>query len=408
MLNWCKRFNIFLLLDSHNYIDDLSRVDWMLAAGASGIYEGSGHDALDQFEAFRQQHNDWLFGHASFDLKNAIEPLNSRHVDNLGFPDIFFFRPKILLWYVNGEIIIESAEGSPAYIFDEIQSVAGEPPSHPTAVTLQPRINRSEYLQSIQQLKQHIMRGDCYEINFCQEFFAEQASIDPFDVFDKLSAVSPTPFAAFYRINDKYLACASPERFLQRRGDTIISEPIKGTSGRDLSDASRDAILREQLASSNKEKAENVMIVDLVRNDLSRICQKGSVHVPKLFDIRTFPQVHQMVSTVQGTLATEITFTQILRATFPMGSMTGAPKRRVLELTEQYEHSRRGIYSGCVGYITPNGDFDLNVVIRSLTYNSSSGYLSCHVGGGITANSDPEQEYEECLVKFSAIKKVLQ
>jgi para-aminobenzoate synthetase component 1 len=274
-------------------------------------------------------------------------------------------------------------------------------------ITVQSRMGREEYIGIIQKLQQHILRGDCYEINFCQEFFAENVSADPLAIYRSLSNMSPNPFAAFYKLDDKYLLCASPERFLKKTGNKIFSQPIKGTWQRNVADAVLDKENKELLYNSSKDRSENVMIVDLVRNDLSRICEEGTVTVEELFGIYSFPQVHQMISTISGRLRPGIQFMDAVRATFPMGSMTGAPKRRVMELIEQYEKTRRGIFSGAVGYITPEGDFDFNVVIRSILYNESRRYLSFPAGSGITWYSDPGNEYEECLLKAAAIRKVL-
>ena len=269
------------------------------------------------------------------------------------------------------------------------------------------KISKEEYIKTIEQLRQHILRGDCYEINFCQEFFAEHAHIDPIAVYQKLSAASPNPFSALYKLDDKYLICASPERFLKKQGNHILSQPIKGTSKRIAGDAKQEAINKNSLYESQKDRSENVMVVDLVRNDLSMICSEGSVVVDELYGVYTFPQVYQMISTVSGELKKDISFTEIIKATFPMGSMTGAPKRSVLQLIEQYEKTKRGIFSGALGYITPSGDFDFNVVIRSIMYNQSSEYLSFQAGSGITFYSNPENEWEECLLKAEAIKRVL-
>src|SRR5690606_12120597 len=271
---------------------------------------------------------------------------------------------------------------------------------------IQQRVTRQEYLDDIIKLKQHILRGDCYEINYCQEFFAENASLDPIMAYIKLSEISPNPFSALYRVEDKWLLCASPERYLRKDGDRLKSQPIKGTSKR-MDDPEEDLRSSEWLRQRSKDKSENVMVVDLVRNDLSRVCKEGSVKVDELFGIYSFPQVHQMISTISGIVSPEVEFTVIISATFPMGSMTGAPKKRVIELIEEYERSRRGIFSGSVGYISPQGDFDLNVVIRSLMYNESEKYLSFQVGSGITFYSDPELEWEECLMKAEAIRKTL-
>jgi para-aminobenzoate synthetase component 1 len=296
---------------------------------------------------------------------------------------------------------------NPESVFAEIQGIENSIVAQQSIPSIQPRISKKDYLYTINQLRQHILRGDCYEINFCQEFFATDAGIDPIAVYGKLSEISPNPFSCYYKLNDKYLLCASPERYIKKTGSKILSQPIKGTNKRS-STLFEDEQLKQDLISSEKDKSENVMIVDLVRNDLSKICQEGSVQVEELFGIYPFPQVYQMVSTISGQLQDGIDFTDVLTATFPMGSMTGAPKKRVMELIEQYEQTKRGIYSGCVGYISPEKDYDFNVVIRSIMYNYSNKYLSYQVGGGITFYSDAEKEYEECLLKAEAMKKVLQ
>ena len=270
--------------------------------------------------------------------------------------------------------------------------------------TIQQRVSKKEYVETIGKLKKHILRGDCYEINYCMEFFATDTIVDPLVVYQKLSKHSPNPFSALYKLEDKWLICASPERFLKREGNKILSQPIKGTSSRYLKDDKKDKESKEDLFASEKDRSENVMVVDLVRNDLARVCKEGTVHVDELFGIYSFPQVHQMISTVSGELNDQISFTEIIKATFPMGSMTGAPKRKVMELIEKYEKSKRGIFSGAVGYIKAGGDFDFNVVIRSIMYNASKEYLSYMAGSGITFYSDAEKEYEECLLKAEAMR----
>ena len=403
MLNWANQFNIFCFLDNHQYSSEYNSYECILAVGATAIFKKD-ENALSNLDAFITDANDWIFGHFSYDLINEIENLSSQKPDNIGFPDIFLFVPKIVIRLSTTELVIEILEGDADIIFSEIEKQPIEYSHSPVA--MQPRISKEGYISSIQKILKHIQRGDCYELNFCQEFFAENVSINPLSVYLRLQQFSPTPFSAFYRVNDSYLMCASPERYLKRTGDTIISQPIKGTSARDENET-QDELNRSNLSSSEKDKSENVMVVDLVRNDLSRICKKGTVQVDELFGIYSFPNVHQMISTVSGTLEDDIPFAEIIRSTFPMGSMTGAPKRRVMELIDKYETSRRGIFSGAVGYMAPDGDFDFNVVIRSLMYNAGTGYLSYQVGGGITANSHPEKEYEECLVKASAINRVL-
>jgi para-aminobenzoate synthetase component I len=239
-------------------------------------------------------------------------------------------------------------------------------------------------------------------VNLCQEFFAENTLLDPLAVFERLNALAEAPFSAFLRWQRRYLLSASPERFLKKTGRRVVSQPIKGTRRRGKN-AEEDEHIRRELAASEKDRAENVMIVDLVRNDLSRHCLPGSVRADELFGIYTFPTVHQMISTVSGALPPGADGLRLLRDAFPMGSMTGAPKVMAMQLIEQYERSRRGLYSGALGYFDPDGDFDFNVVIRSVLYNAESGYVSASVGGAIVYDSDPEQEYEECMLKAEAM-----
>ena len=407
MLNWANRFNICCFLDNHQYASPFQSVECLVGVGSVKTFI-AGDDILNRLDDFCKQDKDWLFGHLNYDLKNAIEPLQSNHPDSIGFPDAFFFQPEIVLQLKDDACSISSLTKDPKSILAEIQNSPWTIDHGPWTITVQPRITQQEYTAIIQQLLHHIHRGDCYEINFCQEFYATDVQADPLGLYSRLTSISPNPFSSFYKLEDKYLLCASPERYIQRKADRIISQPIKGTFKRDLTDPEADHTLKAQLQQSEKDRTENVMIVDLVRNDLSRICKEGSVKVDELFGVYTFPQVHQMISTISGELKDEIDFTDLIKATFPMGSMTGAPKRRVMELIEQYEKTKRGIYSGAVGYISPEKDLDFNVVIRSILYNTSNKYLSYLVGGGITSQSDPEKEYEECLLKAEAMQQVLQ
>ena len=316
----------------------------------------------------------------------------------------FFFIPEILISLKQQELTIECSSLFPEAILAEIHAspaVIEKPVQEP--IKLKHGITAETYKEKILALKRHILRGDCYEINFCQSFYANDTSIDPLFVYQQLAALSPNPFGAFYRLNDKYCLCASPERFIKKTSNTIISQPIKGTAKRNLENEEQDIAARNYLLNSEKEKSENVMIVDLVRNDLSKVCTEGSVRVTELFGVYPFPQVHQLISTIEGNVNEDTPFTAILEACFPMGSMTGAPKKRVMELIEQYEQIPRGLFSGSIGYITPSADFDFNVVIRSLMLDASQKLISFKAGGGITFNSDPEQEYEECLLKAKAM-----
>ena len=225
-------------------------------------------------------------------------------------------------------------------------------------------------------------------------------------MFLQLSQHSPAPFSSFFRLNEHFILCASPERFLQKKGNKILSQPIKGTIKRGET-IEEDQLLKQTLRNNLKEQSENVMIVDLVRNDLSHIAKDGSVKVDELFGIYTFPQVHQMISSISCEIKESIDAIDVIKACFPMGSMTGAPKVKAMELIDLYESSKRGVYSGSIGYFSPNGDFDFNVVIRSILYNDNKQKLSFSVGSAITHHSVPEEEYQETLIKAKAIFEVL-
>jgi len=408
LLNWLEQFGSFSFLDNHQYQFTPHTQECLIAAGAKRklhIQTGKALNALQKF--IDESKSKWLFGHLNYDLKNEIDNLSSHHEDRIGFPDTFFFEPEIVIRLTENEISITHPDAK--NILEAIESVPIKKASiGDHLINVKNRITKEDYITVIEKLKAHLLKGDAYEINFCQEFFAENAVIDPYKVYKALSALSPNPFSGFYRVEDKWLLCASPERFLKKEGARVLSQPMKGTSRRVSDDKEKDFLNKEALFHSGKDRSENVMVVDVVRNDLARICKEGTVQVDELYGIYSFPQVHQMVSTISGTLEDTISFTDIIRAVFPMGSMTGAPKKRVMELIEKYERTRRGIFSGAIGYIDPQGDFDFNVVIRSIMYNSTTEYLSYQAGSGITFYSDAEQEWEECILKAEAMTKVIQ
>jgi len=381
-----------------------------MAAGRKRSINADAGNAIDVLQEFidrsdGDRQSGWMFGHLGYDLKNEIEELQSTQHDRIQFPDLFFFEPEILIRLNETAMIIESSTEDPEKIYQSIQAAPQVPPKTNT-VTVSSKISKEEYISIVEKLQRHILKGDCYEINFCQEFFSENADIDPIAVYKKLAAISPNPFSALYKLEDKWLICASPERFIKKTGKKILSQPMKGTSKR-MGDEVADKASQQQLFHSPKDRSENVMVVDLVRNDLSKVCEEGSVHVDELYGIYSFPQVHQMISTVSGELKENISFADIIRSTFPMGSMTGAPKKKVMELIDRYEKTKRGIFSGAVGYIDPRGDFDFNVVIRSIMYNETTNYLSFQAGSGITFYSEAEKEWEECLLKADAIQQAL-
>ncbi len=404
MLNWARPFSILVLLDNNSYPSPYDGYECLLA-----VANEPGHiHTLAGLQAAHDAERDWLFGHICYDHKNELEPkLTSRHEARHAFPSLQFFRPETVCYIDRRQehLVIETY-GDAAEIYKAIMAApdsidTGNIPSLDFTSTT----SKERYLDTIGRLRHHIADGDCYEINYCTQGYCEHAEIDPLQVFAALNRLSPAPFAAYYRLGDSYTMCASPERYLRKEGRKVLSQPIKGTARRDK-DAAKDEAIRTALKADIKERAENVMIVDLVRNDLARCCETGSVQVDELFGIYTFPQVHQMISTVSGALRTDASFTDAIRTSFPMGSMTGAPKFKVMQLIDQYEQAQRGLFSGTIGYITPGGDMDLNVIIRSLFYDAGRQYLSYQTGGAITFDSQPEQEWAEMRLKAWALERV--
>ena len=411
-MNWARQFEVACLLDNNEYGDYLHHShEFLLAVGSEEElvhYVDSGQGtAFERLKDWARKQEGWMFGMLGYDLKNESEKLHSAHFDGIGFPDLHFFRPRMVL-ELKGQCLEIYSEEKAYEVFEKISSEVCFQAHLPTSpITVQPRISKEEYLNTIGKIHKRILQGDIYEMNFCQEFFAEQVQIDPLSMFSRLNERSNAPFSAYYRLRDRYLLCASPERFLKKEGQKIISQPIKGTIKRGETEE-EDLLLKNELGRSDKDRSENVMIVDLVRNDLGKSCKAGTVKVEELFGLYGFNQVWQMISTVTGELAEGVDGIDAIREAFPMGSMTGAPKVRSMQLIEEYEQSKRGLYSGAVGYIRPDGDFDFNVVIRSLLYNAADQYLSFQVGGAIVFDSLAEKEYEECLLKAKGILGVLE
>ncbi len=412
LLIYSQKFEYSAFYNSCGYNDlvngktNYSSFDFLAGVGDIDRIVGS-FNSLEQLN--KNAFKDWLFGYLGYDLKNEFESLYSVNDDSLFFSPIIFFQPRYVFinkkqeWWVEYDPKIDS-ELSVCGIVDEIHEISL------CDITINPihfssKINRKEYINSIESVLKHIHKGDIYELNYCMEFCADSVEINPVEVYIKLTEISPTPFNAFLKIEDRFIISASPERYLKKEGDKLISQPIKGTAPRSI-DIQEDERNAYELQHCIKERSENIMIADLVRNDLSRVAKMGSVKVEELCGIYRFPQVFQMITTVVAEIDKEYSGLDAIKYSFPMGSMTGAPKIRAMKLIEKYEETKRGVYSGAVGYFAPNGDFDFNVVIRSLLYNSVNKYLSFMVGSAITEKSIPEKEYDECLVKASAIFKL--
>ena len=409
LLYWAQQFREVAFLDSNSYPQAYSSYDCMLAVDAFTLLQTDYDNAFEDLKQYQQTTKDWLFGYLSYDLKNDSERLQSNNFDGLDFPDLFFFQPKKIFLLKGNQLETRYLHLCDDELQEDYQDITTIVPQQSTAsdsVMLQARIDQKKYLEQVQKMQEYIHKGDIYEANFCMEFYAENATIQPLEKFQKLNAISQPPFAVFLKNNQQYLLSATPERYLRKEGEDLISQPIKGTAKR-YEDPVADEKAKDDLASNPKERAENIMITDLVRNDLSRTAQKGSVQVEELCGIYSFMQVHQMISTITSKMDEKYSVIDVLRLTFPMGSMTGAPKISAMKIIEELEATKRGLYSGAVGYFTPEGDFDFNVVIRSILYNQKKQYLSFSVGSAITALSVPEQEYEECLLKAKAMKSVL-
>lgn len=409
LLTWAQQFREVVYFDSNNYPQLYSSFDCILAVDAFTSLKTDFQNAFEDLKQYQQTTKDWLFGYLAYDLKNDVEVLNSNNFDGLDFSDLFFFQPKKLFLLNGNQLKIQYLNMCDDEIekdFEEISIQVSEVSVKNSNIEIKQRISKNNYLEKVANLLEHIHRGDIYEANFCMEYFAENAIINPLEKFLKLNEISKSPQAVFFKNNKHFLLSASPERFIKKEGDLLISQPIKGTAKRFL-DPIEDEKSKNHLASDPKERAENIMVSDLVRNDLSRTAQKGSVKVEELCGIYSFEQVHQMISTITSKLDSQYAAVDAIKTVFPMGSMTGTPKISVLKIIEKLEETKRGLYSGAVGYFTPNGDFDFNVVIRSILYNQERKYASFSVGSAITSQSIPENEYEECLLKAKAMLEVL-
>ncbi len=408
LLTWAQQFREVVFLDSNDYPQKYSNYDCILAADAFTSITTDYHNAFEDLKQYQQTSKDWIFGYLSYDLKNDTEELNSSNYDGLQFPDLFFFQPKKLFLLKNDQLEIRYLNMCDDEVEEDLDSILNTPISKSeniNPIEIQQRISKDFYLEKVNKMLEYINKGDIYEANFCMEFYAE-TTINPLDKFFSLNDISRPPFAAYIKNNNYFLLSASPERYLKKENNKIISQPIKGTSKR-YSDFAKDEISKNNLALDPKERSENIMITDLVRNDLSRTAKKGSVEVEELCGLYSFLQVHQMISTITSTIDNQYSALDVIKNSFPMGSMTGAPKISAMKIIEELEETKRGLYSGSIGYFTPNGDFDFNVVIRSILYNSKNNYISFSVGSAITALSIPELEYEECLLKAEAMIKVL-
>ena len=347
------------------------------------------NDELDVF--INKNKGRYIFGYISYDLKNLLEDkLLSKNNDIIKSHSLHFFIPSTVYLISQNNFNNILNHNQEKFNIELIQ-----------------RTSREKYINNVNTIKEYLQKGMIYEVNYCQEFYKKNTNkLNTFNLFSKLNNLTEAPFSTYLHLNDIEVVSGSPERYIKKIDNHLISQPIKGTIKRGRTDL-EDFDLISSLANDEKEQAENVMIVDLVRNDLSRIAKRGSVKVDELFGIYTFKTVHQMISTVSCDIDKNTSFSNILEASFPMGSMTGAPKISAMNIIEDLEDFRRGIYAGSIGYFSPNGDFDFNVVIRSIIYNNKSKNLSASIGSAVTIKSVAELEYKENLLKYEALKNAL-
>ena len=405
VLRWSQLFTYSAFLNNNNQEYPSDPFINILAVSNTNL-SFIGIDDFEELKKHHQKNNDWLIGYFGYDLKNQLENLESNNTDLAEFPDITFFSPEHLIFIHEKSIRIETFDDPKSVIDAIIDTSIVEPTEQKPNSHVRQLVGKNDYLKIVQQLQEHIIEGDIYEINYCIPFKTQLQSFDPPTTYESLIAHSPTPFSVYFKNDHHYLMCASPERFIKKEDKKLTSQPIKGTIRRGKS-PEEDELLRDQLRNSEKERAENMMIVDLVRNDLARSCKPGSVVVEEMFGVYPFKYLFQMISTISGELREQVHFIDAIKNAFPMGSMTGAPKIKAMQLIEKYEVAKRGVFSGAVGYITPNGDFDFNVVIRSIFYNQLTSQLSFQAGSAITYDSIPEQEYDECMLKVKAILAIL-
>lgn len=401
MLNWVNRFSIFAYLDNNSYKGLYNRFELLVAAQATAQYTD-----IAALKYATGKH--WLFGHLNYDLKNQLHPrLESKLPEYFGNELLSFFRPGIVMYIPYGReaLVIESEQELPEQLWQQVIAEATAIPAGIPPASFTRNFSEAEYINAVHSVQQHIIEGDCYELNLCVGAVADAVQLQAVHVYHTLNQQNPAPFSCLYRQDAHWLMSSSPERFLYKDGDTVIAQPMKGTIRRGVTPA-EDEALKVQLAADEKERAENIMIADLMRNDLAKHCKTGSIEAVELFGVQTFPTVHTMVSTIKGKLDQQAAIADLILDAFPMGSMTGAPKHIVMQIIEETEHSKRELYSGAVGYMTPEGDFDFNVVIRSLLYNEQTGRLSYHTGGAITIDSIPEKEWAEVQLKALALEAI--
>lgn len=412
LLQWADSFEQVVWLDSNAYPNNDNKYEAVLAVDADRIFQTDSKEGLNELKEYRKSNKDWLFGYLSFDAGRTINSTkeNNRASDSLQFSKLSFFHPKKVFLLKEGSVEIHYSSD----IENEIETdwkvirelAVEEIPLVFPDLKINARLSKQEYFDKFQKIQAYIEQGEISEINFCQEFYASATLENPLAVYQHLNEISKPPFAAYLRMNDKYVLCASPERYLSNTNGKLKTQPIKGTAKR-KENIEEDELARKALEEDRKEILENTITTEMIVEELQAIAKKGSVQITELCKTYTFKQVHQLISTIVCDLKPELHPVDAISGTYPMGSMTGIPKENSLAIIEELENFNRSLYSGSIGYFTPKDDFDFNVVIRSILYNAKNKYVSFSAGGAITALANPESEYKECLVKVKAMEEVL-
>lgn len=404
-LEWANKFKLFIAFDSNDYQQDsYKKYDWLLAVDSIDFIQPASN-FFEEVESFKHNTQGSIFGWWSYDCQAETHGITHPHPATVSFPNCFFFIPRYILSVEGDTLTINRNFPETFEIIEQIEKTEVTK-SVSNSMIFKPNTSREKYLIDIESIKQKIENGDFYELNYCTEIVAEEVTINPINTFLALNKKSKAPFSTLLKWQSNYALCASPERFICKRENKVVSQPIKGTINRGK-DKEEDETLKSVLQNSSKERAENVMIVDLVRHDLTPFAKTGSIQVEELFGIYTFNTLHQMISTISAELSDEKDAIKAIMSAFPMGSMTGAPKHEVLKNIAALETSSRGLFSGTIGYLDKNGDFDFNVVIRTIFYDAKAKIISIKTGGAITYDSIPEKEYEEVLLKRKTLLEVL-
>lgn len=410
LIQWADQFEEVVWLDSNDYPNSHNNYQAILAVEAERFFRTDSIKALDELKEYRKTNKDWLFGYLSYDAANLGVTQTNQKSDLLQFSKLNFFHPRKIFILKKNRIEIHYSSEKQDEIekdWNSINEIIPKKPSHKKLnLDVKARLSKQDYLDKVKTIISYIDQGKIAEINFCQEFYTQANLEHPLTVYQHLNKISKTPFAAYLRLNDKYVMCASPERYLSHTDGEVKAQPIKGTAKRKKKEL-EDQQFRIALENNEKEVLENTIATEMIVNELYAIAEEGSVQVTELSKAYTFEQVHQLISTIVCQLHPKLEAIDAIIATYPMGSMTGIPKESSLSIIDELENFNRSLYSGSIGYFAPNDDFDFNVVIRSILYNATTNYVSFAAGGAITALSDPEKEYEECMVKVKAMAEVL-